>query len=97
MKTNVKLCKSFVSVLLIIFQSFLFCCMLVATVAVMASKGLRSYVPINRDERLLRVMSFAYLLNPYWLYRVLPTGFYFFISFFIPNRKRITGIRFTNS
>lgn len=27
----------------------------------MASKGLRSDVPINRDERLMRAMTFAYL------------------------------------
>ena len=27
----------------------------------MASKGLLSDVPINRDERLMRVMNFAYL------------------------------------
>jgi len=26
----------------------------------MASKGVRSDVPINRDERLMRVMNFAY-------------------------------------
>jgi hypothetical protein len=26
----------------------------------MASKGLRGYVPINRDERLMRAMHFAY-------------------------------------
>ena len=27
----------------------------------MDSKGMRSYVPNNRDERLMRVMNFAYL------------------------------------
>ncbi len=37
----------------------------------MANKGLRSDVLINRDETLMRVMKFAYHLNPYWLYRVL--------------------------
>lgn len=33
---------------------------LVHNVGGMASKGLRSDVPINRDERLMRVMNFAH-------------------------------------
>jgi len=34
-----------------------------ANVGGMASKGLRSDIPINQDERLMRVMSFAYHWN----------------------------------